>query len=92
VILLGDRGYVSEPLRHQLDARYGVTMIAIQRANKNPNTPAAKRLRRMHRKCIETCNRQLEKMGDTRLYTRIVAGVSLKITASLYALSVSNYR
>lgn len=28
-VLLGDRGYVREPLRHQLDDRYGVTMIAI---------------------------------------------------------------
>ncbi len=40
VILLGHRGYVSEPLRHQLDARYGVTMIAVQRANMKPNTQA----------------------------------------------------
>jgi hypothetical protein len=91
-ILLGDRGYVSEPLRHQLDARYGVTMIAIQRANMNPNTPAEQQLLRMHRKRIETCNSQLEKMGVARLHTRIVAGVSLKIAASLCALSVSNYR
>jgi IS5 family transposase len=90
-ILLGDRGYVSEPLRHQLDARYGVTMIAIQRANMNPNTPAEQQLLRMHRKRIETCNSQLEKMGVARLHTRIVAGVSLKIAASLCALSVSNH-
>ena len=91
-LLLGDRGYVSEPLRHQLDARYGVTMIAIHRANMQPNTPAEQRLLRMHRKRIETCNRQLEKMGVARIHARLTAGVSLKIAASLCALSVSNYR
>ena len=87
-MLLGDRGYVSEPLRHQLDARYGVTMIAIHRANMQPNTPAEQRLFRMHRKRIETCNRQLEKMGVARIHARLTAGVSLKIAASLCALSV----
>ncbi|MFN5677846.1 MAG: transposase, partial [Roseiflexaceae bacterium] len=51
-VLLGDRGYVSEPLRHHLDDRYGGTMIAIHRANMMPNTPAEQRLRRMHRKRI----------------------------------------
>lgn len=91
-ILLGDSGYVSEPLCHQLDARYGVTMISIQRANMNPNTPAEQQLLRMHRKRIETCNSQLEKMGVARLHTRIIAGTALKIAASLCALSVSNHR
>jgi len=42
-MLLGDRGYVSESLCHQLEARYGVTMIAIHRANMQPNTPAEQR-------------------------------------------------
>jgi hypothetical protein len=90
-VLLGDRGYVSEPLRHQLDARYGVTMIAIHRANMQPNTPAEQRLFRMHRKRIETCNRQREKMGVARIHARLTAGVSLKIAASLCELSVSNH-
>jgi hypothetical protein len=52
-VSLGDRGSVREPLRHQLDARYGVTMIALHRANMHPNTPAEQRLLRMHRKRIE---------------------------------------
>ena len=39
-ILLGDLGYVREPLQHQLNACYGMKIIAIQRANMNPNTPA----------------------------------------------------
>jgi IS5 family transposase len=90
-ILLGDRGYVSEPLCHQLDARYGVTMIAIHRTNMRPNTPAEQRLLRTHRKRIETCNSQLEKMGVARIHARLTTGVSLKIAASLCALSVSNY-
>jgi len=46
-VLLGDRGYVSEPLRHQLDARYGVTMIAMHCANMTPNTPAEQQLLRL---------------------------------------------
>ena len=90
-VLLGDRGYVSEPLCHHLDARYGVTMIAIHRANMKPNTPAEQRLLRTHRKRIETCNSQLEKMGVARLHARLTAGVTLKIAASLCALSVTNY-
>jgi hypothetical protein len=28
-LVLEDRSYVSEPLRHQIDVRYGVTMIVI---------------------------------------------------------------
>ena len=91
-VLLGDRGYVSEPLCHQLDARYGITLIAMHRANMTPNTPAEQRLLRMHRKRIETCNSQLEKMGVARLHARRSTGVSLKIAASLCALSVSNHR
>ncbi len=66
-MLLGDRGYVSELLCHQLDARYGVTMIAIHRANMQPNTPAEQRLFRMHRKRNKPCNRHLEKTGITGL-------------------------
>jgi IS5 family transposase len=88
-VLLGDRGYVNEPLCHQLDARYGVTMIALHRTNMQPNTPAEQRLLRMHRKRIETCNRQLEQMGVARIHAQLTAGVSLKIAASLCALSAS---
>lgn len=91
-VLLGDRGSVSEPLCNQLDARYGITLIAMHRANMTPNTPAEQRLLRMHRKCIETCNSQREKMGVARLHARLSAGVSLKIAASLCALSVPNHR
>lgn len=90
-MLLGDRGYVGGPLCHQLDARYGITLIAMHRTNMTPNTPAEQRLLRMHRKRIETCNSQLEKMGVARLHARLSAGVSLKIAASLCALSVTNY-
>ncbi len=90
-VLLGDRGSVSEPLHHQLDARYKVTMIAIHRTNMQPNTPTEQRLLRLHRKRIETCNSQLEKMGVARIHTRPTAGVSLKIATSLCALNVSNH-
>lgn len=61
-VLLGDRGYVSEPIRHQLDARYVVTMIAILRANMPPilrkNNASSVRMRR---KRIETYNSQLDR-------------------------------
>jgi hypothetical protein len=90
-VLLGDHGYVSEPLCHQLDARYGVTLIAIHRTNLTPNTPAEQQLLRLHRKRIETCNSQLEKMSVARLHARLTADVSLKIAASLCTLSVSNH-
>ncbi len=69
-MLLGDRCYVNVPLRNQLDARYGVTMISIHRVIMKLNTPAGQRLLRMHRKRIEACNRQLKKMGVARLIAR----------------------
>jgi IS5 family transposase len=78
-VLLGDCGYVSEPLRHQLDAHYGVMMIAIHRANMQPNTLAEQRLLCMHGKRIETCDSQLEKMGIARIHARLTTDVSLKI-------------
>ena len=74
-----------------LDAHYGVTMVAIQRADMRPNTPAEQRQLRMHRKRIEICNRQLEKMGTARIHARLSASVSLKIVASRCALGVSNH-
>jgi hypothetical protein len=55
------------------------------------NTPAEQHLLRMHRKRIETCHSQLEKMGVARLHARLTTGVLLKITESLCALSASNY-
>lgn len=73
-VLLGNRGNVSDSLYHHLNARYRVTMIAIQRAKIQPNIPAEQRLLHMYRKLIETCNSQLEIMdlpgstpGDARL-------------------------
>lgn len=91
-IILGDRGYICEKTKHQLDANCGVQLIARQRANMIPNTPAELQLLRMHRKRIETFNSQLEKMGITRLHARNTDGVMLKLCASLSALSLSNYR
>ena len=40
VILLSDHGYVSELLRHHLNAHYGVTMIAIHRTSYNAEYPS----------------------------------------------------
>lgn len=62
---------MSKPLRHQLDARYGVTMIVIHRTNMRLNTPTEQQLLRMHHKRIETCNSQLEKMDVARLHARL---------------------
>jgi Transposase DDE domain len=86
-VLLGNRGNVSDPLYHHLDARYGVTMIAIQRAKIQPNTPAEQRLLRMHRKLIETSNSQLEKID----LPGSMPGISRKIALALCELHVSNH-
>ncbi len=91
-IILGDRGYICEKTKHQRDANCGVQLIARQRVNMIPNTPAELQLLRMHRKRIETFNSQLEKMGITCLHARNTDGVMLKLCASLSALSLSNYR
>lgn len=82
-VLLGDRGYVSELQRHQLNVHYDGTMIAIHRANMHPKTPAEQRLLRMKRKHIKICNCQLEKMGVAQIHAQLSAGISLKIAASL---------
>ena len=39
-ILLGDYSYVGERLRHHLDARYGITIIAVYRTNMQTNIPS----------------------------------------------------
>ena len=66
-------------------------MIAIHRANMQPNTAAEQRLLRMHRTRSKTCNSQRKKMGVARLHARLTAGVSLKIAEVLCGLSVSNH-
>jgi len=85
VVLLGERDYVSEPLRHHLNDHHGVTMITMQRTKISSK-------HYMHHKRIGTCNSQLEKVGVTRLIARIDTGVSLKFDASLYTLCMSNQR
>ncbi len=82
---------MSEPLRRHLDAISGVTMIAIYRTNMTPNNLAEQQLLRLHRKHIETCNRQCEKMAVSRLHTQLAANVLLKIATSHFALSVTNH-
>jgi hypothetical protein len=82
---------VSKPLCYQLDARYSVTMIAMQCTNMSLNT-AVRRLLHMHRKRIEIHNRQREQMGVTQRLTRHSAGISLMIAASFCVMRVSTHR
>jgi hypothetical protein len=69
-----------------------VPLIARQRANMIPNTPAELQLLRTHRKRIEPFNSQLEQMGITRLHERNTDGMMIKLCVSLSALSLTNYR
>jgi hypothetical protein len=74
-------------------AKYFATIhrIDIHRTNMTPHTPAEQQRLRLHRKHIENCHSQLEKIRVARLHARLSAGVSLKIAASLRVLSVSNH-
>ena len=80
-----DKGYVSDPLRCQVQAAYHVDLMALRRANMTPNTPAELAFIRCHRRRIETLNSQLEKMGIQCLHARTVDGFRIKVAASLLA-------
>lgn len=90
-IVVADKGYISD-LDQQLSFIYGrVRLVPKQRRNMRGNTPEDTALIQHHRSRIETVNSQLEKMGVQRLHARTNVGFSLKVLASLLALTFSNF-
>jgi len=60
-IIIGDKGYVSEPLRRQLKEQYGIDLLAQKRSNqRNPYPPLVKRTINRLRKRVEVTINQLE--------------------------------
>lgn len=88
--VVADKGYIS--LQHAAWAwqTSRVQVIAQQRKNMAKNTPEEWALIRAYRKRIEVVNSQLQSMGCQTLHARKLAGVGLKLLASLTALIFSN--
>jgi len=86
----GDKGYNSADDEAWLDGEWGIRLIPKRRINMRPNTSEEWTGLRRHRQRIETVNSQLEAWGVERLHARTVAGVHLKVLASLVALAILN--
>ncbi len=60
-LILGDKGYVSEPLRRELHDDYGISLLAQKRSNqKNPYTRYVRKIINRLRKRVEVTNNQLD--------------------------------
>lgn len=88
--VVADKGYISDQ-EQQLSFIHGrVRLVPQQRRNMRGNTPEDVALIRAYRSRIETGYSQLEKMGLQPLHARTNVGFSLKVLASLLALTFSN--
>jgi IS5 family transposase len=88
--VVADKGYISDKdqLLSYINGR--VRLIPKQRRNMTGNSVKDAALINAHRSRIETVNSQLEKMGLQRLHARTNSGFSLKVLASLLALTFTN--
>jgi hypothetical protein len=88
--VVADKGYISDQDQQLCYIHGRVRLIPKQRRNMAGNTPEDAALIGAHRSRIETVNSQLEKMGLQRLHARTNSGFSLKVLASLLALTFTN--
>lgn len=89
-LVVADKGYISQIDELLAYVNGGVRLIPKYRKNIRGNSAKDAALIRQHRSMIETVNSQLEKMGIQRLHARTTPGFSLKVLASLIALSLTN--
>jgi len=68
----------------------GGVLVPLHKDNMGPNTFAERCGLRTFRLAIETVNSQLAAMGIARLHVRSVAGLAIKVHASLLALACLN--
>jgi len=68
----------------------GGVLVPLHKDNMAPNTRAEQCGLRTFRLAIETLNSQLTAMGIARLHVRSVAGLEIKVHASLLALACLN--
>ena len=85
--VLADKGYISQKDETLAHLHGGIRLIPKYRKNMRDNSPEDASLLCKHRRIIETVNSQLEKMGLQRLHARTNDGLSLKVLASLLALT-----
>jgi len=89
-VVVADKGYISDQDQQLSYINGRVRLVPKQRRNMTGNTVEDAALIRAHRSRIETVNSQLEKMGLQRLHARTNSGFSLKVLASLLALTFTN--
>ncbi len=90
VWVLGDKGYISAADAASILEETGVRLVAMHRANMEPNSWEERARLEEYRHGIETLNSQAEKMGLQRLYARTNEGFLLKVEATVLALVFSN--
>jgi hypothetical protein len=86
----GDKGYNSAPDEAVICATGGGILIPRHKDNMAPHTFAEQCGLRTFRHAIETVNSQLSAMGLAHLHVRSVAGLEIKVHASLLALACLN--
>ncbi len=85
----GDKGYNCAPDEATIRSTGGV-LVPLHKDNMIPNTRADQCGLCTFRLTIETVNSQLAAMGIARLHVRSVAGLEIKVHASLLALACLN--
>ena len=88
--IYGDKGYNSAPDEAVIRATGGAVLVPQHKDNMAPNTHAEQCGLRAFRLAIETVNSQLTAMGIGHLHVRSVAGLEIKVHASLLALACLN--
>jgi len=86
----GDKGYNSAPDEAVIRTTGGGVLVPLHKDNMAPNTRAEQCGLRTFRLVIETVNSQLTAMGINHLHVRSVAGLEIKVHASLLALACLN--
>jgi Transposase DDE domain len=82
----GDKGYNSAADEAVIRATGGGVLVPLHKDNMAPNTRAEQCGLRAFRLAIETVNSQLSAMGLGHLHVRSIAGLEIKVHASLLAL------
>ena len=92
-IIIGDKGYVSEPLRQELRREYGIHLLAQKRSNqKNPYPPHLRRTINRLRKRVEVTNNQLtDQFNLSRVRARTHWGMLTRISDKFAAFTLGAF-
>ena len=88
-IIIGDKGYISEPLAEKLKAQ-GQTLLALKRKNaRQPYTPSLRQEIFRQRRRIETTFSQLsEQLHSQRVLAKSFCGLSLRLITKFLAFNL----